>query len=67
VIFLIGAVAVFADVLPHPLSHQNRPLPLNLLAFAMVLGLGLALAGLVRMALAGRVEMPAEDELTHRN
>jgi hypothetical protein len=61
VLFLIGAVAVFADFLPHPLSHQNRPLPLDLLAYSMAAGLGLALLGLVRMILAGRQQDPDLD------
>lgn len=47
-VFLVGVVAVCVDVLPHPLSRQDRPLPLNLLAFLTALGLGLALLGLLR-------------------
>ena len=58
VLFLIGAIAVLVDFLPHPLSHQNRPLPLDLLAYAMAAGLGLALLGLLRMVLAGRQQDP---------
>lgn len=51
-LFLLGVVAVCVTVLPHPLSRQDRPLPLNLLAFFTAAGLGLALLGLLRGARA---------------
>jgi len=53
VVFLLGFVAICLDVLPHPLSRQERPLPLNLLAFLTSLGLGMALWGLWRAIRAG--------------
>lgn len=51
-LFLLGVVAVAIVVLPHPLSRQERPLSLNLLAFLTSAGLGLALLGLLRGARA---------------
>lgn len=52
VLFAGGVIAVCLAVLPHPLSQQERPLALDLLAFLTAAGLGLALLGLLREARA---------------
>ena len=47
VLFLVGVVAVLADVLPFFGGATDRPLVLNLLSFLAPLGLGVALLGLL--------------------
>lgn len=65
VLFAVGFVCIAFDVLPHPLSTEDRPLPLNLLTYLTSLGLGLALGGLVLSIRAGHraaVRAAAEDD-----
>ncbi len=50
VVFAIGVVAVLLIVVPFFLGHGQSPLPLNLLALLLPVGLGLALLGLLRGA-----------------
>lgn len=52
VLFLAGVVAVCVTFLPHPLSRQERPLPVDVLTFLTAAGLGLALLGMLRGARA---------------
>lgn len=52
VLFLVGVVAVVLDVGPFFAGTDNRPLVLNLLSFLAPAGLGLALLGLLRAAMA---------------
>lgn len=53
-LFVLGAVALLADVLPYFFSRPDRPLWLNIAAFLAPLGLGIALLGLLRQSLAAR-------------
>ena len=49
VVFLLGALAVLAVVVPFLLGHgHDAPEVLNLLALLLPVGLGLALIGLLR-------------------
>jgi peptidoglycan/LPS O-acetylase OafA/YrhL len=55
IVFLLGVVAVVVAVVPFFFGHENWPLPLNLAAAVLPpLGLGLALAGLLRAGQARR-------------
>jgi VIT1/CCC1 family predicted Fe2+/Mn2+ transporter len=54
-VFLVGVVAVLVAVVPFFFGHENWPLPLNVAAGVLPpLGLGLALAGLLRAGRARR-------------
>lgn len=53
IVFLVGVVAILVAVLPFFFGEENRPVALNVAAGVLPpLGLGLALAGLVRNARA---------------
>lgn len=49
-LFLVGVVAILATIVPFFFGHRNQPLALNLTAVAAPVGMGIALAGLVRQA-----------------
>ncbi|MDP9433441.1 MAG: hypothetical protein M3P91_12240 [Actinomycetota bacterium] len=55
-LFFLGMLALVADLVPFFLGHPDQPLWLNLLALLTPLGLGVALLGLLRQALARRRE-----------
>src|SRR5664280_2374544 len=50
VVFVVGVLAVLADLVPFFLGHPNRPLLVNVAAFLAPVGLGIALLGLARSA-----------------
>lgn len=55
IVFLLGVVAIVVAVVPFFFGHENWPLPLNVAAGVLApLGLGLALAGLLRAGRARR-------------
>src|SRR5450759_1722207 len=54
VVFVVGVLAVLADLVPFFLGHPNRPLLVNVAAFLAPVGLGMALLGLAR---CGRVRL----------
>jgi len=59
VVFVVGVVAVLADLVPFFLGHPNRPLLLNVAAFLAPVGLGMALLGLARSARASQRQAQA--------
>jgi|SRR5664280_2956683 hypothetical protein len=54
VVFVVGVLAVLADLVPFFLGHPNRPLLVNVAAFLAPVGLGIALLGLARSARASQ-------------
>jgi hypothetical protein len=54
VVFVVGVLAVLADLVPFFLGHPNRPLLVNVAAFLAPVGLGMALLGLARSARASQ-------------
>src|SRR5674536_353661 len=65
VVFVVGVVAVLADLVPFFLGHPNRPLLLNVAAFLAPVGLGMALLGLARSARAS--QRPAQGRARARS
>lgn len=49
-LFLAGVVAILVTFVPFFFGHRNQPLALNLATAAAPVGMGTALAGLVRQA-----------------
>jgi hypothetical protein len=54
VVFVVGVLAVLADLVPFFLGHPNRPLLVNVATFLAPVGLGMALLGLARSARASQ-------------